>query len=356
MTKNNGIHSERLDVDEHDVRQLLEQAERRPEIPPAYFRVIKAAAHQEWRQLVEAKKSRIRWRAFMTPLPAAAGILVVAGLAFWWRSASVPTVSATIASIELSSGDVWIEEQPGESARESQPASGDNLGAGVELVTGSGIDDPPALIAVRLANGQSVRLHPGSRARLVSPTHVELLKGAVYVDSGDAQDLEGIEIFTAFGTVFDVGTQFEVRMSETEETLRVRVRSGSISLVREAGTHSATIGEELRVDGDGVISRGTYNRSGADWDWILSAAPALDIEGQPLNSFLDWVSDETGLEITYEDQVLAGAATTIELHGTIEGLRPDEALVAVLPGTGLDHQIDGGRLIIRRRPLGSGGV
>lgn len=349
--------NEPVDAGEREVRQLLEQAGRRPEIPAADFRTIKAAARVEWQQLVDARKSRKWWSALMTPLPAAAGILAVLALALWWSIESVPPAIETVASVELLRGDVRLEKPAGEEGAESDLAEGGSLAAGVELVTGSGPDQPSSLLAVRLINGQSVRLGSGSRARLASDSRIELLEGAVYVDSGPAPSGQGrVEISTPFGTVFDIGTQFEVRVGDAEEPLRIRVRTGAISLVRERDQHSASVGEELLVRHDGSVNRGTYEPFGIDWDWILSAAPTVDIEGLRLSDFLAWVATETGLEVRYEDQVLAEAAATIELHGSIEGLRPDEAAIAVLPGTGLAHRVGDGGLFIKRLPPGGGGV
>ena len=212
-------------------------------------------------------------------------------------------------------------------------------------------------MAIRLANGQSLRLDSGTRARLDSASRIELIQGAVYVDSGaHPSDEEAVEISTPFGSVVDVGTQFEVRLVNGEQPLRVRVRSGSVFLADGDVEHTATAGEELLVRLDGSVARGNYGASGSDWEWTLSAAPALAIDGLPLTDFLDWVAAETGLEVRYEDEVLAGAATAIELHGSIEGLRPDEAIIAVMPGTGLAHEIDDGTLSIRRLPAGGGGV
>jgi hypothetical protein len=338
------------------IRQLLEQAGRRPDIPTADFRSIKAAARVEWQQLVDTRRSRKSWWTMMTPLPAAAGILVVLALGIWWRAETVRPGLEAIASIELFSGDVWLEQRAEMAGAELALTEGGSLTAGMELVTSDNPEGSPSLISVRLTNGQSVRLRSGTRARFSSKSRIELLHGAVYVDSGSAAHQSGVEISTPFGSVFDVGTQFEVRVGEADETLRIRVRSGSVSLVREQGQYSASVGEELLVQQDGSVSRGSYEPFGSDWEWILNAAPALDIEGLPLADFLDWAAAETGLEVQYEDQVLAGSASTIELHGTIDGLRPDEAVVAVLPGTGLGHRIEAGILFVSRLPAGGGGV
>ena len=69
---------------------------------------------------------------------------------------------------------------------------------------------------------------------------------------------------------------------------------------------------------------------------MLEAAPAIDIAGQTLAAFLTWIGRETGWEIRYEDDDLRQEAEEIELHGSIEDLRPDEAADVMLQGSDLD--------------------
>ena len=52
--------------------------------------------------------------------------------------------------------------------------------------------------------------------------------------------------------------------------------------------------------------------------------------------------------LRYADEALARSARTIRLHGTIEGLRPDESVGMVLQGSGLDHRSEEGVLLIVR--------
>ena len=70
------------------------------------------------------------------------------------------------------------------------------------------------------------------------------------------------------------------------------------------------------------------------------------MEGHTLESFLGWVTRETGLEATFVDAAVAESAPDVVLHGSIEGLRPDQALEAVLPTCGLQHRVSGGNLMI----------
>ena len=69
-----------------------------------------------------------------------------------------------------------------------------------------------------------------------------------------------------------------------------------------------------------------------------------------MQSFLDWVARETALEVRYHADIEA-SAPGIRLHGTIEHLRPDEALAVVLRGSGLDYRIEEGELLVLRPQL-----
>lgn len=333
-------------VSDDEIRDLLEQAGHRAEIPTEDFLAIKANARAAWMQLVDARASRQRWWGILSPLAAAVGILLLVGLAWVWRHQTAPPAPASVATVELLSGDVRLAETAagGDVALEI----GAGLPAGTALETRQQGDGTPGLVALRLAAGQSLRLSPGGRARLVSAATIELLAGAVYVDSDAASEDSGVVVLTPYGSVTDIGTQFEVRLGATADGLRVRVRRGLVALAHANEQHTAKQGEELAVAADGSVDRALYDPIGPDWDWVLSAAPTLEIQGVTLSRFLDWVARETSLVVEFEDEALAGAATAIELHGSIDGLRPDEAVHAVLPGTGLDYQIEAGKLRIER--------
>jgi ferric-dicitrate binding protein FerR (iron transport regulator) len=176
-----------------------------------------------------------------------------------------------------------------------------------------------------------------------------LEQGAVYVDSGPSAPADtGLEIVTSFGVVREVGTQFEVRLDGEADTLHVRVREGSVSVRWDGESDAADRGETLTLRRDGSIVRGAVEPDGPEWAWVLAAAPSLDIEGRSLDSFLDWVARENGWQIRYADGALERSAGTIRLHGTIEGLRPDESLQAILEGSGLDHRTEDGVVLVFR--------
>jgi hypothetical protein len=324
--------------EEAEIRELLESAGRRPAVPAADFAAIQAAARSEWQALARRRKYRFH-RSLALAL--AASLLLALALGWWGRTGARPPLAAPVATVELTKGDTAREGAPG------PLAAGDVLAAGTVLVTGG--DASPGRAALRLASGESVRLDAGSRVRFVSASRLDLEAGAVYVDSpGRTPHGRGPEIRTPFGSVREIGTQFEVRLEAgPDPALRIRVREGAVSLGRRGGTEAVAAGRELRLRSDGSVSRSTIAVTGPDWDWVMAAAPSLAIDGATLGEYLAWVSRETGRRVRYAEPALVGRATATRLHGSIEGLTPDESLLVVLPGSGLAHRLEGDVLLIR---------
>ena len=86
--------------------------------------------------------------------------------------------------------------------------------------------------------------------------------------------------------------------------------------------------------------------SGADWAWVMEAAPAFVMEGRTLRQLLDWVQRETGWRVRLEG-TLAREADSIVLHGSVGALPADRAVFAVLPGAGLEGELRDGTLWVR---------
>jgi FecR-like protein len=328
-------------AEEEAVRELIESAGRRPDVPAEDLAAIQAAARSQWQEVVADGRRRRRRLQRLAPLALAASLLLAVGVRWWWRAEGPVPAPGAVATVQILKGNVRL---PG-----GRPlAVGDALAAGAVLATEDGVS--PGLAAVRLAGGESVRLDAGTRVRLASATRLELEAGAVYVDSGRSGAAGGaLEIGTPFGSVREVGTQFEVRLQPGDDlALRVRVREGAVSLVRRGGSDPVAGGEELRLRHDGSVSRGTVEPNAPAWHWVLAAAPGLDIDGSTLADYLDWVSRETAWHLRYEDEALADLAAGIRLHGTLEGMAPDESVSVILPGSGLGYRVEGGTLLVTR--------
>ena len=327
------------DGGEREIRQLLREAGARPQVPAADLATIRAAARAEW----EAQTVRAtRPRGLFVQLAAAAGLIaaLAAGWLWWGGGGSVP-----VATVALVRGEA---EAAGRFPWQRHPLTqGAELADGVELSTGGAEGEVPGRLALRLAGDRSLRLDTDTRVRLLSSSTVELMAGAVYVDSGETPDDSGVLIATEFGTVREIGTQFEVRLRDDPAApLAVRVREGRVSLDRDGARHTAKAGVSLTVYGDGSVAR---DRPAAEsWEWAIAAAPSFPIEGAALESFLRWLRRETGWSVVYDDEELSNEITAIKLHGSIGGLTPTEAATAVLPGTGLVHRIEGDVLYLAR--------
>jgi hypothetical protein len=328
------MKTERTLTETDDLQGLFETAGRRPEVPTADLAAIKAAARLEWQRLVNSRQRR--WQGFrsLTPAALAAGLALVLVIGWWWMSRGFQPAAEMLATIDLLAGEIRVEaapERPGDQVR--APFIGDALRVGDRLVTAERREESRSWASLRWASGHSVRLDSGTEVLLASKGRLELQKGAVYLDSANASDsTASLEVMTPFGSVREIGTQFEVRLEEGESAaLRVRVREGEVALVRDDHSHSVAVGQELTLTRDGSLSRSEVARYGSEWEWVLAAAPGFDIEGATLAAFLDWVSRESGWSVKYADEA------------------PVDSLGVVLPATGLGYRLEsGGTLLVTR--------
>jgi len=326
-----------------EIGRLLREAGRRPPIPPDDLAAIRAAARTAWGHSTAARRAHGPRRLGMYAL--AASLLLAALTSPWWFATRSPSAPDMIATVEVRTG-------AGQVALERDVISsidvGDKLSIGTTLTTDGAEGQQPARLALRMASGPSIRVDSGSRVQLLAGSQLRLQRGAVYVDSGSTAADGAVEILTPVGAVREIGTQFEVRLRAADDAVRVRVREGTVSVSLGRESHAAARGEEITLQGDGSIARRAVAPDGPEWQWVLAAAPALDIEGRSLDSYLDWIARETGWRIQYADTALERSADTILLHGTIEGLRPDESVAVILQGSGLDHRRADGVLEIFR--------
>lgn len=335
--------------DDEELRALLAAAGPRPAVPPAELAAIRTAARAEWERSRQRRPRRVWgtggvWRPLPVLLAASLLLALALGWRWWPRTPSEESVATVTAS--------WGKSRrvPVPRADSAALRAGEALAIGTRLTTDAGAAG--GRLALQLASGHAVRLDTGTAIRLVSHSRIALEAGAVYVDSGPAgSGGAGVEIATALGTVREMGTQFEVRIDAGEGAgLAIRVREGSVTLALPAGPQGVAAGERLAVTGDGTLARGRVAGDDAAWGWVLEAAPTPAIEGRSLRWVLDWACRENGWHLRFADPALANEAAAILLHGTLEGLRPDESVAVVLAGAGLAHRVEGGALLVDRRP------
>jgi ferric-dicitrate binding protein FerR (iron transport regulator) len=314
------------------IAQLLKLAGRRPMPEAAQMARARAAARAEWISVTNAR----RWRAWRLTLAAAAAALTVS-LGAWLL---IQRPAAPVAGVEVA----MVERLVGAAAAIDEAGVRRGLDPGAALRAGDRIEvGDRDSAALALPDGLSLRLDSRTIATL-EPGAVRLAAGAIYIDSGSNRAAAPVVVRTSLGTVRHVGTQFEVRLQK--DSLRVNVREGTVVLEQGNDRWIAHAGSALLAAPGRPPERSTAPASGPGWEWVAALARPFQLEGATLAAFLDWAAREEGLRWAFADEALARRVGGTVLHGSIDGLTPQEALAAVLPTCGLTSHRDGERLIV----------
>jgi hypothetical protein len=321
----------------YPIGPLLKLAGRRSVPDPSYMAAARVAAREEWARVVK----RRAWRISLWKVSAAALIFVASGTAIWFARrqspASVSVPSAAIATLQIVTGSVIVTS--------SEFSERVVAHAGMRLIRGARVETTEGgRAAFSVGSNGSIRLDRSTVVVLDGAERLRLDQGAVYVDTGTGSHESALRVQTALGIVDHLGTQFEVRLDD--RTLRVSVREGSVA-VEHRGTRSTShAGQRLIFAADRPVERQTIETFAADWSWTTGLASRFDLEGATVPRFLDWASRELGMTWAYGEPAMRRRVDRIVLHGSIEGLTPDEALAAVLPTCGLTFYRERGRMII----------
>lgn len=334
---------EKMADDDTSIASLMKLAGERPEIPLSvesrvYHKVQKEwqgatvkpnsdkvyeKVHKSWRRDV-FRGTVLRW---IVP----AGVAATAVIAMVLVSQPDPLpirVAATVSRV-VGTGPISSEYPQGTSVHEGE-------------VISTGSDEGLSLL---LARNESLRIDENTRIRIDTADRFTLLGGRVYADTGQfVYRNGGLKIDTEFGVVTDVGTQFSI--VATDQSLEVAVREGRVDVRSQSDTYAARMGERLTlVEGKGgsIAELDTHD---AYWDWVVDLTPTFNMTNKSLLDFLKWAARETGRELQFENNESRMFAMRTDLHGSAEGLTPDEALAAVLATTSVRYRIENDRIII----------
>jgi hypothetical protein len=323
------------EADDFRIGELLKLAGRRPMPAPGHAEAARAAARAEWVRVVE----RRAWRVSLWRLSAAALVTAASAVAIWVRVGPPPSVAPVgpIATVQTVIGTMFVTSI--DEGRRSVVDAGTPLRPGDRIETAN-----RARAAFALDANVSVRLDQSSSVVLESSDRLSLERGALYVDARVAPRGIGVRVDTPFGTVRHVGTQFEARLRDG--ALRIRVREGTVAIEQGTLRWTTRAGERLVVVRDRPPEREPIETFGQDWAWIEALAQPFTLESATVPEFLNWAARELGLRWEYENSTVGRRADRIVLHGSVEGLHPEEALAAVLPTCGLTSRRVGSRLVI----------
>ncbi|MDH3285843.1 MAG: FecR family protein [Acidobacteriota bacterium] len=329
---------------EDRVGTLIRIAGPRPAVPDDREQRVKAAVRDHWRATTRSRTRRTR--AIVT-LAAAALVILAVGLGILnrseWMGSSSPAVVERVSGTARARSEAASEGDAFGTVR-----AGDALPAGTELAT-----EADGRVAIRMASRHSIRLAAGSRVTILSDRSLALDEGTVYVDSGGplGASAGSVTISTPFGVVRDVGTQYEVSVSDT--SLRLRVREGSVSLSGDTASLSVEAGTEFEVDSLGQTRERRIAAFDPEWTWISRITPMIELDGRTVTEFLGWASREGGWRVEFVGDGLEQIAGDITLSGSLDGLTVQDALTAVLPTCRMQHRVEGAVLFVEPMAEGS---
>jgi len=340
---NESDKQERTAGDDESFANLMKLAGERPEIPLSIESRVYHWVQEEWKNsTVEPsaekvyEKVRKIWRRDALKgtilrwlLPA--GVAATAVIAMLTMSLPEPPVAQVAGTISRVVGsDPFSSEYP----------EGSSVHVGDVISTGSGEG-----VSLLLARNESLRVDENTQLRIVATDQFTLLGGRVYADTGQFIFRDGgLKIATAFGLVTDVGTQFSV--ATTSKSLDVTVREGRVDVQNDSDRYAARMGERLTlVQGETAVLT-ELDTHDDYWDWIVPLTPEFDMSNKSLLDFLKWAARETGRDLQFESDESRMFAMRTDVHGSVEGLTPDEALEAILATTTVRYQIADGKILI----------
>ena len=340
--------SKLTDREEQAMARMLRLAGPRDPIPQDVEARVYNVTEQAWRQsVVEARSARVydsvrrewtrsgwrsRFRRWLMPLALAASAALAVAVIMQQQAPPMPVANpaATIARIVDRDGGA------------SLPRPGAQVFPGELLETGS-----MEGISLALANAESLRLGEDTAVEILAADRFRLLRGRIYADTGDLMYRQSrLVVETPMGAVTDIGTQFAV--VSADDRLEVAVREGRVDVSRGAAVHIAVAGELLQLDAGGQSDIEALPPHDEYWDWTSALAPDFDIENKSLLDFLRWAARETGLELEFEDQDLRMSAMRTDLHGSVSGFGPLEAVESVLATTAYKYRIEEDRIVVTR--------
>jgi len=331
--------SERQDsnsgADDSSLAGLIREGGARPQPDARLREAVRGVVAVEWRAVVAERRRQRRQRWSFAAAAAVAGLAVLLVVPRLLPSGPVLATVARVDGPADATGAGWLATRAG--ARAGQP-----LRAGSELRTGAA-----GHLALDFA-GINLRLDQHSELAIVAADRIELRRGALYLDSGPPGSAPSrLAVATRFGSIEHLGTQYETRLSD--QGLRLRVREGAVRLLAAGQLLQGVAGEQIALGPDGTVQRGRVSRSGPEWAWVNAVAPLYDIQDRLLIEFLHWVSRETGRDLVFDTPAAEQAAREVVLHGSVQGLSPEQALAAVLVTTSLQYSEAPGQLHLRSK-------
>lgn len=228
---------------------------------------------------------------------------------------------SAVATIMLAQGDFYRNKHPSHSA--ATLYQGDTFNTA---------DNSQANIA--LNNTATITLDENTALTLLDHG-IQLHAGRVYIDAS-AQNTS-VTVVTPFGEITDIGTQYEVRV--TQQALHITMREGTAKITTPTqviyASTSADLGDSLTLDHTGNPQTQHVAKSDEYWQWTLNTEADFNLYDASAHELLQWASRMTGKKVIYASEALAQQTKLRHFGvGRISSKNISQELPAILLSTG----------------------
>lgn len=279
-----------------DIQRLLTLAGPRLQPPADVEARVRAATLAAVAALPEPAAGRRRWRK--PALAAAAAVLLI-----------LITAVLIVPETRPPNAGAIVYASGAYSVRGAEAA-------GAEIAPGSMLrTSPGGRMLVDLGAGRSLRIDRDTSLILRDDSEIWLQRGRIYIDAAAGRS---VTVITPYASVRDVGTLFEVQVSD--DSLMVATREGAVDVrLGDRAIRSGArpgVGEALQIDGLTLTSRESIPTTGARWAWTQSARPPFAVQQRTYREYLQWCARESGKILRFTTPLAAQQAGLRTLGGT----------------------------------------
>lgn len=201
----------------------------------------------------------------------------------------------------------------------------------------------------RLSDGSVINLHPGGSIefpRVFSKKQRDIqLSGEAFFDVAKEKDRPFI-INTGQVTIRVLGTSFNVKAYHGSKEISVAVKTGKVSV---SGSNKKSLDDEIILTPNQEViyytDQSNFSKKLVDDPQIILEKPTLfemEYDGTPVGKIFDVLTQNYGIEIIYDKQLLSGCGLTTSMSE--EGLY--ERVEIICQAIGAEYEIKDGKIII----------
>ncbi|VUD41699.1 hypothetical protein TDB9533_00542 [Thalassocella blandensis] len=315
------------------IEKLLKGANKPPTPNSNDAQEILVATKKAWQESVRQNKSREKKRKVIAFNFAA---IVLVGILGLWKFQPFNSANdlKELGSITFASNLYQINGN-----KQSAPSrihSGDTLTAGSST-----------LLSVTLQDGTLITFAPDTALQFTGVSTMNLMTGRIFVDSPGQNT--SVVIGTPWGSIQDIGTQFEITVDTNELTVAMREGKVKMDLGHsiEYAAYENGKGDLIRINKANQMRKEEISSTDTHWSWTIPAIKALNLENITAYDLLNWVSRTTGRNIVYNSALVSQLAKETHFStGRIEADAIDPVLPVLFETTTLSLKIDNNTITV----------